>query len=119
MKIFMRVNRPAYVRLVYVLAKNGMKVPLTQAYYIDDSKVNLAVEFPDTFEVSPPFGIEHIQGVAFTEKPMPLPTQKVVVDGEDYEIVSDTQTLVKHRGIKVQKAAAQSAEALVSITTTK
>ena len=64
----MRVNRPAYVRLVYILA-NGSKVVLEQAYFIDASKVNQAVEYPDKFEVSAPFGVERLYAVAFTETP--------------------------------------------------
>lgn len=123
MKVFMRVNKPAYVRLVYVLAKQNaggeqLKVPLTQSYYIDATKVNLAVEYPEAFEVSAPFGVEHIQAVAFTDKPEPLPTRKMVVDGEEYEVVGSAE-LVKHRGVKVKKAEAQTSEALVSITTTR
>lgn len=122
LKLFMRVNRPAYVRLVYVLAKqhNGeqIKVPLSQSYYIDATKVNLAIEYPDAFEVSAPFGVEHVQAVAFTDKPDPLPTKKMNIDGEDYEVVG-TADMVKHRGVKVKKAEAQTAEALISLTTTR
>lgn len=116
MKVFMRVNKPCYVRLVYLLA-SGMKVPLAQAYYIDQSKVNFAVEYPDTFEVTAPFGIERLHAVAFTEKPEPLPTVQQIVEGEKYDVVTETQALVKHRGIQKKKAAAQTAEAVVTLTT--
>lgn len=117
LKLHLRVNRPAYVRLVYLLA-GGQKVPITQSYYLDASKVNLDIEYPDAFEVTRPFGIEHIQAVAFTEKPEPLQTVKQKVDGEEYDVVEDLSALVKHRGFKAKAAKAQTAEALVELTTT-
>ena len=115
-KLLMRVNKPCYVRLVYLLA-SGAKVPLAQAYYIDQSKVNFAVEYPDVFEVTAPFGIERLHAVAFTEKPEPLPTVPQVVQGEKYDVVTETAALVKHRGLTKKKAAAETAEAMVTLTT--
>lgn len=114
-KLFMRVNQPAWVRLFYLLA-NKAKVPLEQGYFIDASKVNRAVEYPDSFEVSPPFGIEQIFAVAYTTEPPPLRTKKVVFDGEPYDVVDDT-TLVKHRGLKKKKKKSQIAETKLTITT--
>lgn len=117
MRLYTRVNRPAWLRITYLLA-NGLKVPLTQAHYVDASKVNLAVEYPDTFEIAPPYGIERIHVTAFTEKPEPLPTRRVVVEGEDYEVIADgLEGVVRHRGVKVKKAAAQIAETFVELTT--
>ena len=81
--------------------------------------MNLDVEYPDAFEIARPFGVEHIQAVVFTEKPEPLPTQKQKVDGEDYDVVADdTTALVKHRGFKAKAAKAQTAEAVVEMSTT-
>lgn len=117
LKLYMRVNQPAYVRLVYLLA-NRTKVMLEQAYYIDASKVNRAVEYPDSFVVSPPFGIEQVYAVAFTEKPAPLPTVERLVDGETYEVVGESATLVRHRGLKKAAKKNQTSEAVLSITTT-
>jgi hypothetical protein len=115
--IFLRVNQPAYVRLVYLLA-TGRKVMLEQAYFIDSTKVNRAVEYPSRFEVSAPFGVEQLFAVAFTEKPEPLPTAKETVDGEEYEVVAEgLGGMVKHRGLVKKKAAAQSAEAALALTT--
>lgn len=116
LKIFLRVNQPAYVRLVYLLT-SGAKVPLEQAYFIDSTKVNRAVEYPDAFEVSPPFGIEQIYAVAFTEKPIDLPTVTQVFDGEEYDVVTTEQVLIKHRGLKKKQKKAQSAETVLSLTT--
>ena len=118
MRLYLRVNKPAYVRLVYLLAGNGLRVPINQAFFIDQAKVNLAVEYPDGFEISPPFGIEQISAVAFTERPEPLMTKKVNVGGEDYDVViDDTASLVKHRGIKIKKAGAETSDALLTLTT--
>ncbi|CAN0576100.1 unnamed protein product, partial [Laminaria digitata] len=116
LKIYMRVNQPAWVRLFYLLA-NKAKVPLEQAYFIDASKVNRAVEYPDAFEVSPPFGVEQIFAVAFTEKPQPVATKSVRIAQEPYEVVDD-QGLVRHRGLRRKKKTAQVAEARVTVTTT-
>lgn len=116
-KFFLRVNKPAWVRLVYLLA-DGKKVPLEQAYFVDASKVNLAVEYPEKFEVSEPFGVERLFATAFTQKPEPLPTRKVKVATEDYDVLeSGTAALVKHRGLKKKAAEAQTAEAQVVLTT--
>jgi hypothetical protein len=119
MSLHLRVNRPAYVRLIYMLA-DGKKVVLEQAYFIDASKVNQAVEYPDKFEVSAPFGVERIYAVAFTEKPEPVPVKHQVVDGQEYDLVAEsTEGLVKHRGLKKKAAALQTAEATVAVTTTR
>lgn len=116
--INLRVNRPAWVRLVYLLA-SGQKVMLEQAYYLDASKVNLAVEYPSKFEVSPPFGVEQLHATAFTEKPEPLAVRKVAVEGEEYEVVAEgMEAMVRHRGLKAKKGPAQSAEATLALTTT-
>ena len=119
-KLMMRVNKPCYVRLVYLLA-NGMRVPLEQAFYVDDSKRNLWVEYPSAFEVAPPFGVERFQGVAYANKPEPLLTKKVTVAGQDYDVVADDapKALIAHRGVKIKKETRQEiSEAVVTMTTT-
>ena len=116
--LYLKVNQPAYVRMVYLLA-TGRKVGLEQSYYIDASKVNQAVEYPNKFEVSPPFGVEQLFAVAFTEKPEPLLTAKETVDSEEYEVVAEGMAaMVKHRGLTKKKSAAQTAEATIALTTT-
>jgi hypothetical protein len=116
LQVLMRVNQPAYIRLIYVL-ESGEKVMLEQAYYIDGTKVNLAVQYPDTFEIAPPFGVDQIYAVAFTERPEPLATVKQVIGGQEYEVVADATTgLVRHRGISKKKKD-QSVDAKLSITT--
>jgi phage terminase large subunit-like protein len=119
-KLMIRVNKASYVRLVYFLA-NGMRVPLEQAFFVDDSKRNLWVEYPNAFEVSPPYGVERFQAVAFTERPEPLLTKKVQVAGQDYDVVADDapKALIGHRGVKFAKAKKdEHAEAVITMTTT-
>ncbi|MFN7134258.1 MAG: hypothetical protein ACK4N5_19420, partial [Myxococcales bacterium] len=117
LKLFVRVNKPAYVRLVYLL-QNGARVPLAQAWYVKEGDVNKLLEFTDSFEIAPPFGSEHVHAVAFTEKPPELPVRKEVIEGVEYETVANgTSALVGHRGLVKKKKAAETAEALVTITT--
>ena len=69
--------------------------------------------------MSPPFGVEQLFAVAFTEKPEPLLTAKETVDGEEYEVVAEGMAaMVKHRGLTKKKSAAQTAEATIALTTT-
>jgi hypothetical protein len=83
MKVFVRVNREAYVRLLYILA-DGRWTLLYDDLYIDKSKVNRAVEIPDEFECAPPFGAEMLVVIARTEKFEPLET----VEEDGYQFVN-------------------------------
>jgi hypothetical protein len=115
LEIHYRVNQPAYVRFLYVLA-NGAKVPLDRdAIYVDASKVNQVITYPDKFEVVPPFGVEHIHATAFTSQPPTLVTQRQVFEGEVYDIIADEQ-IVRTRGIRRQRQEKMS-ESLVTVTT--
>jgi hypothetical protein len=117
LRIFFRVNQPSWVRLVYVL-QNGVQVPIEQGYYVDASKVNFAIEYPESFEVVPPFGVEHIYATAFTEEPPPLVTERAWIDGQPYDVVSGgMKSLVATRGIRRQQRR-EMAESYVSLTTT-
>jgi hypothetical protein len=116
-KIFLRVNQPAFVRLLYVL-QNGAQVPIDQAFYIDASKVNFVVEYPQEFEVVPPFGVEHIYATAFTERPPPLATRPQIIDGERYDVVvNGIAEIANTRGLRVKRDE-EIAESFVAVTTT-
>lgn len=116
--LFLRVNKPAWVRLLYVL-QNGAQVPLDQGYYVDAAKVNFALEYPAVFEVLPPFGIELIHGTAFTQRPKPLPTRVVSIQGVEYEVVAENlqEHLVRTRGLH-RKKQVEISESFITITTT-
>jgi hypothetical protein len=83
MKVFVRVNREAHVRLLYIIA-DGRWTLLYDDLYIDQSKVNRAVEIPAEFECAPPFGAEMLVVIARTEKFEPLET----VEEDDYDFVN-------------------------------
>ena len=68
MKVFARVNQPAYLRLLYILA-DGRYTLLHDNYSIDASQTNTDVEI-DEFVCKPPFGIELLV-VAARTKPFP------------------------------------------------
>jgi hypothetical protein len=111
-----RVNQPAWVRLIYVL-QSGEKVPIAAAWYVDAAKVNQVLTYPDSFEIVPPFGVEHIHATAFSSKPDELLTEHRMISGEPYEVVADgLKQIVKTRGIKRKKREAL-AESLVTVTT--
>lgn len=57
---------------------------------------------------------------SFTEQPEPLPTKKVKVDGEEYDVIRDdlADVVVKTRGLKKKKPEAQTASATLTMTTT-
>ncbi len=73
MKVFVRVNRESYLRLLYILA-DGSRTLLHDNYYIDQFKSNRVVEIPEEFECAPPFGAELLVVVARTEAFPPIQT---------------------------------------------
>ncbi len=111
-----RVNQPSWVRLIYVL-QGGEQVPIATAWYVDESKVNQVLTYPDSFEIVPPFGVEHIHATAFSGKPDALVLEHRMIDGEPYDVVSDgLKQIVRTRGIKRRKRESL-AESLVTVTT--
>jgi hypothetical protein len=114
--LYVRVNRPAWIRLIYVLT-NGELVPIDQAWYIDDSMVNQLVEYPASFEVVPPFGVEMVHAMAYTDKPPTMMTRPTRIEGQDYQVVADgTDQVVRQRGI-ARKEKKQVAEQTIQLTT--
>ena len=71
MKVSVRVNRAAHIRLLYILA-DGRRTLLHDNYYVDQSKVNRVVEIPEEFECAPPFGAELLVVAARTEEFPPI-----------------------------------------------
>ena len=98
MRIYVRVNRQAYVRLLYILA-DGAKTLLLDGLYIDQSKVNQVVEVPEVFECASPFGAEMMIAVARTV-PFDL-LETVEVDGYFFlQSTNSTVTADLTRGTK-------------------
>ena len=119
MRLFVRLNTPAYLRFVYHLA-NGMRTPLYTNYYIDQSKVNKVVELPDVFECAPPFGVEKLQMFASTAELPDLHLKTIDIEGESYDVLADDlgEFLAKTRGfVKKKTKTAKKAERVITITT--
>jgi TolB-like protein len=116
MKVYVRVNRPAYTRLLYILA-DGRRTLLYDNHYIDQSKVNHVVEIPEEFECAPPFGAEMLVVIARTQEFELLKT--VEVDGYYYlEADSPKEAAAQARGMrKRKKQEIQQTEAKIIITT--
>lgn len=114
MKLFVRVNMPAYLRVIYYMA-DGSKVLLLDNYYIDQTKVNKVIEVPDEFECAAPFGYETLQLTAQTKPFSALVTEKKY--GYDF-IVQDTKSIVQNtRGFKKVTNKDKSAEMRLNFTT--
>jgi len=118
MKVYVRVNRPAYIRLLYILA-DGRRTLLYDNHYIDQLKVNHVVEIPEEFECAPPFGAEMLVVIARTQEFEPLKT--VEVDGYHYlEADSPKEAAIQARGMRKKKEQEiQQTEAKIIITTMK
>jgi TolB-like protein len=101
MKVYVRVNREAYIRLLYILA-DGARTVLYDRHYISADMANQIVEIPEEFECAPPFGSEFLVVVARTGKLPPLET--VEVDGYYYlKADAPKEAIAQTRGMKRKK----------------
>jgi hypothetical protein len=117
MKVYVRVNRTAYIRLLYILADGRRTLlpvdpdtsKLHDNYYIDQSRVNHAVQIPAEFECTSPFGAEMLVVIARTRPFEPLDT--VELNGH-YFLVADSpkDAAAKARGIRGMKLRKQKPE---------
>jgi hypothetical protein len=111
-RVFLRANRPVWVRIVYRLT-NGEHVVIDTAFRIDGPLVGGVVEHPERFEVVPPFGVEHFHASAFYERPLELRTQRKTIDGIEYEVVVDASGEIPRQGNELTPVA----ESFVAVTT--
>ncbi len=119
MKVFVRVNREAHIRLLYILA-DSRRTLLYDNYYIDQSKVNRVVEIPQEFECAPPFGAELLVVAAQTEVFPPIQTYES--DGYLFLTAKDARQAARDfRGMKKKQKAPdmQQSEARLVLTTMK
>ncbi len=114
LRLFLRVNKPCYIRFIYYLA-DGSKVLLLDNYYIGIDKVNKVYELPEKFICAEPFGAELLLVNAQTEKFVPLNTKKEY----GYEFILDDipEILANTRGFKKLKDGVMKAENSIVITT--
>jgi uncharacterized protein (DUF4415 family) len=114
--LYVRVNQPAWLRLIYVLT-NGALVPIEEEWFIDASRVNQLVEYRERFEIIPPFGVEMIHAMAFTERPPPLPTRTTRIEGQRYLVVADGADQVVRDRAMARRKGQQVAEQTLQLTT--
>jgi hypothetical protein len=111
-KVFVRANRPCFVRFLYHL-NNGARIvpdPRFVNFPIRMEQVNKVVELEE-FEVCPPFGAEIMQFFAYTEEQPGLAVVRQVVEGQPYDVVTDG------RGIRQKIRAPEKTEKRINVTT--
>lgn len=108
LQIYVRVNAPAYLRIINHLA-DGMRVLLVDNLYIGSDKVNRVVKIKDEFVCAEPFGAEIIQVNAQSQKFPPLLTEQkwgyTFIKNELAEIIQNTRGFkpVKNEDLKAEK----------------
>ena len=103
-RIFARVNQPAYLRLLYTLA-DQRRTLLVDNYYIGPSEVGSTVKI-GKFLCDAPFGTELLIAAARTEKFPTIQTREV----EGYHVLVDTDAASaakRFRGLKRMPQPAQ------------
>jgi len=113
MKVYVRVNKPCYIRFIYHAA-DGSKVLLLDNYYINAANVNKVYQIPEEFECTAPFGVETLQINAQTTKLNPLNIRNEY----GYAFITDKleEVIAKTRGFKKKEGVLQ-AEKRLMITT--
>jgi len=115
LRLYVRVNMPCYLRVIYHLA-DGTRVLLVDNHYLDATKVNKVYTLPDTFECAAPFGVEFLQANAQTRAFEHLVTESS--DGYDLIIESLRSIVGKTRGLKRKREVRDlRAETRVIVTT--
>lgn len=114
MLLFIRVNKPCYVRFIYYLA-DGSKTLLLDNLYIGEDKVGKPYQIPKMFVCDSPYGSEIIQLIAQTEPFLHLNIQQS--NGYDYITDDVGKVLANVRGMKKLNDLQSVAEVRLDITT--
>ncbi len=118
MKIYVRVNRAAHIRIVYNVA-DGRRALLFNDHFISESMANQVVEIPAEFECAPPFGAESLLICARLDAFPSLPTYSE--DGIEFLSDKDPgRAAMAVRGFKKkdpESASIQQTETRIMITT--
>ncbi len=104
MMVFGRVNQPAYLRLLYILADDRKYTLLQDNYYIGPSQVDSDVEIGE-FVCAPPFGAEILVVAARTEEFPSIQTYEengylFLINQEPESAARDFRGLSDDRGMK-------------------
>lgn len=113
LKVFVRVNKPCFVRFVYHLNNGARIVPDRRFvnFQIRAEQVNKVIELPAEFEMCAPFGAEIMQFFAYTEEQPDLAVVRQVIEGQQYDVVTDG------RGIRQKIQAPEKTEKRINVTT--
>ena len=117
--LFVRVNKPCYLQVLYHMA-NGVRLVLYNNHQINEYMINQKVTLPDKFIIAKPLGIERLQFFAGTYKFPELRTTKATFDGVTYDQVM-AEDFVEHtvamRGMKKKEPEKEMAEKILTIRT--
>lgn len=101
LRIFLRVNQPAWIQMTYILV-TGEKVLLEGGYYIGMDRVNRVVEYPGLFTPTAPFGVERLIITASSVEPSRPAVVPQIIDGQRYEVFRDiTEVFAVTRGLRL------------------
>jgi len=114
MRVYVRVNQPCYIRLIYYFS-DGTKTLLLDSRYIGEDKTDKTILLPDLFVCDAPFGSETIQMIAQSDTFKPLTVK--IEDG--YKMILDDvdSILANVRGMKVIGQVEFIAEKRLDLTT--
>ena len=114
MYIYMQVNKPCYVRLIYYLA-DGIRTLLADNFQINTENVNKAIRYRTPFVCAEPFGSETLQIMAQTQPFQPL----VTMNADGYEIISEDVggIMENFRGMKSTTSPLLKVEKRIDLTT--
>lgn len=114
LQFYVRVNQPAYVRIINHFA-DGSKVLLVDNLYLGMDKVNKVVKIPQQFQCAEPFGVEVLQVNGQSRQFAPLMTQLQY----GYQFITDElESILKNtRGFKPIKNDDYKAEERIVVTT--
>lgn len=114
LKMYIKANRPCFVRFIYHLA-DGQKALLYDNYHITASQTNKVIEIPQYFVCTDPYGVETLQVIAQTEEFANLE----IHEQYGYKFIDGNlqNVLKKSRGFKAVKPEDGSAEQFMMMTT--
>lgn len=117
MVLYIRTNKPCYVRVIYHFA-DGNKVLFLDNYYVANDMVNKIIEIPQKFECFEPYGVEFLLANAQSEPFKPLKTH---IDSNNNLFIDETpeNVVLTQRGFKPVSNKDLKAEKMLTITTLK
>jgi hypothetical protein len=91
-RFLFRVNRPAFLRLTYILA-TGEKVLMEDRFYIGMDQVNQVVEYPVLITPAPPYGVERLVVTAYGTEPPKAEVFPQKIAGQWYDVFKDMNSV--------------------------